>query len=331
MKRQVLALDIGGTKLAAAVVGEDGALSDRHVIETAVGDGAERVLESALELVAGVLESQPGDARPRVLGVSTKGLTREEGVLLSGMPGWSGLRIPAMLRQRFPGLTFATLNDVKAATLAELVWGSLRGVSHGLYVNLGTGIAAGIVADGRLVDGAHGAAGEIGYLVPERSMLSRCRPPGTELPAPLEGLVGGGAVPRRARAALGKELTMAQLVAESRDDPGATELVEDILSELVLWVVNVSVVLDPERVVIGGGFLGGGPEVCRKIAKALDSSAPFSPEVLPAHFGTESALVGAGALAFSMLEPAGLSGRSRRGTSTRFPIRLTTELKESSP
>ena len=310
----VLALDIGGTKLAAAVVDREGGLSHRQVVETRAEEGAHMVLDRAVQLAERVLRTEPERTRPKALGVATKGLTREEGVLLSGMIGWGDLRIPAVLRARFAPMTAWTMNDVKAATLAELTWGALRGVSDGLYVNLGTGVAAGLVVGGRLFEGAHGAAGEIAYLVPDRSLMGRPRRAG-EPTAPLEALLGGGAVPERARERLGRALTMEQLVRARKEDDGAARLIEEILSDLAFWIVNVSLVLDPSRLVIGGGFLGAGPELCQKISSSLASCGLFLPEVVEAHFGADSALVGAGALAFSRLDHC--ESAPRQGPTTR--------------
>ena len=120
----VLALDIGGTKLAAAIIGADGSMRGRHEISTRPEDGAEPVFVRALNLVAQVREEQAGGHPITALGVSTKGLTRDEGVLISGMPGWSDLRIPLRLRERFPDLAISIMNDVKAATLAEMTCAS---------------------------------------------------------------------------------------------------------------------------------------------------------------------------------------------------------------
>jgi glucokinase len=298
--RSVLALDMGGTKLAAAAVRSDGSVRSRRVTGTRPGDGADRAIERALDLAATVREEQGAGEGLSALGVSTKGLTGEDGVLISGMPGWSSLRIPGRLRGRFPDLAVSIMNDVKAATLAEMTWGALQGVTYGVYVNLGTGIAAGIVAGGEILEGAHDAAGEIGYLIPGREALGRTEQVGTvreDMAAPLEQLVGGLAVPSRADRELGVELTMEQLVEQSSQDGKAAALLDDILSELALWIVNVAVVVDPERVVIGGGFLRSPLDLCSRIRKVFDQAAVFSPDVQPAHFGADSAFVGAGALA----------------------------------
>jgi glucokinase len=307
----VLALDIGGTKLAAAIIGADGRMRGRHEISTRPEDGAEPVFVRALNLVAQVREEQAGGHPITALGVSTKGLTRDEGVLISGMPGWSDLRIPLRLRERFPDLAISIMNDVKAATLAEMTWGALRGVAHGVYMNLGTGIAAGIVVDGEILEGAHGAAGEIGYLLTGPEVLGRNQQGpvrAEDIPAPLEEHLGGRAVPGRARRQLGLALTMEQLTERSSHDDEAAALLEDILTELAVWIANVAVVVDPQRVVIGGGFLRSPSDLCGRVRKVFEQTLVFPPEVEPAHFHADSALVGAGALALGSWAAGGSAG-----------------------
>ena len=303
--RPVLALDVGGSKIAAALVEADGTLRGHRVSSTSPADGPDRVLQRALDLAEMVWEVHEGPARPGAIGVSTKGLTSEEGVQLSGMPGWSSLRIPALLRERFPTSAAVIVNDVKAATRAEMTWGALRGVGHGLYVNLGTGIAAGIVVAGELVEGAHGAAGEIGYLLPSRDSLARLRSRRTDeevLPL-LEGLVGGGAVPARTRRELGTALSMEQLIEQSARDSKTASALDELLDELAFWIANVAVVVDPERIVLGGGFLRSKSGLAERLRDVLERFAPFVPEVERAHFGADSALVGAGALALRLRQP----------------------------
>src|SRR5262249_424423 len=105
---------------------------------------------------------QPG--RLVGVGVSTMGITFEDRIELApNVQGWSRLRLPEMLRGQYPGVNIRIDNDVKAAAFAELTWGALQGADPGIYVNLGSGIAATIIAGGKVFAGAHGAAGEYGY------------------------------------------------------------------------------------------------------------------------------------------------------------------------
>jgi glucokinase len=104
------------------------------------------------------------------------------------------------------------------------------------------------------------------------------------MPAALEELVGGLAVPGRALRQLGEELTMEQLSERSHRDAKAAALIDDILSEVALWIVNVATVVDPARVVIGGGFLRAPSDICGRIQALFEKVSAFPPEVLPAHW-----------------------------------------------
>ena len=98
------------------------------------------------------------------MGVSTFGIPSEDGVALApAIDGWEDLAMGRDLREAFDGTPVTMATDVKAAALAEARWGALAGVDPGVYLNLGTGLAAAIVAGGRVLAGANGAAGEIGY------------------------------------------------------------------------------------------------------------------------------------------------------------------------
>lgn len=296
---EVLALDIGGTKLAAGIVDRSGRVRDRRVIPTGREDGADRVLERALSLVEELVANErQADRLPLGLGVSTNGLTREDGVdLAPAVPGWSQLRIPAALHARFPQLRATVVNDVKAATRAELAWGALHGVSEGLYVNLGTGIAAGIVWRRQVIEGAHGAAGEVGYIVPSPEALADRRPGA----AVLEERLGGRGVEGWTATERGKAISAQELFDSS--NPHVRETREQLIAEIALWVANVAIVVDPSRVVLGGGMIQSGSELCRRTAEILGEIAPFPIDVVPAHFGGESALLGAGAVALFAEQP----------------------------
>lgn len=295
---QILAIDIGGTKLSAGLVSASGELRGHRQIRTAADDGAERVLERALGLGREVIESETGQDGVAAVGLSTNGLTTEDGVSLApAVPGWSALRIPGALRDAFPELPTAILNDVKAATLAELRWGGLHGVSDGLYVNLGTGVAAGIVAAGKLQLGAHGAAGEIGYIAPTLASIGRRRPD----EALLEERIGGRGVATWASRELGRPVTLAQLMAAREEEPEA-RLRDQLMDEICFWIANVAIVNDPELVLIGGGIMRARSALTSYLETTIRRIGPFAIPVKPARFGAESSLLGAGAIALELLD-----------------------------
>jgi glucokinase len=295
---RIACLDIGGTKLASAVVAADGSVHGHRVIPTAAADGADAVLDRAMALLHEVLAAEQREhGIPAALGISTNGLTRPDGVdLAPSVPGWSRLRIPARLGQEFPGLASAIVNDVKAGAEAELAWGELRGISSGLYLNFGTGVAAAIISGGQVVQGAHGAAGEIAYLLPASGALDRLEPGET----PLEDIIGGRGVARWASAALGRPVTMAEIIT-SAGAGDTRELYDELTKLIAMWTVNLAIMVDPERVVIGGGLVraGAGP-VLDHLQAAVTKAAPFAAEIRRAQFGADSALVGAGAVALRL-------------------------------
>ena len=289
-------LDIGGTKLAAAVVTGDGTIRQHLTIPTRAAGGAAAVLDRAIALLREVLTAEQREhGPPSAIGVSTNGLTRPDGVdLAPSVPGWSELRIPARMGLEFPALRCAIVNDVKSGAEAELDWGELRGVGTGLYLNFGTGVAAAIIAGGQVLPGAHGAAGEIGYLLPDTAALT-ARLPGQ---APLEELIGGRGVAEWASAELGRPVTMADLVRSAGTGDDAEALYNRLADELALWTVNLTIMIDPERVVVGGGLVRTAAEpVLDRLRAAIGRAAPFPAEVVRARFGADSALVGAAAVA----------------------------------
>ncbi|WP_433244089.1 ROK family protein [Streptosporangium sp. CA-135522] len=284
---RVLGIDFGGTKVAIGVSDTDGP-RPAETIRLETGDRTlPRTLAAARELLGS----------PVAVGVSTCGVIRDGRVRLApNMPGWEGLELPRLLREEFGPTPVLIDNDVNAAAAAELRWGALRGVSTGLYVNLGTGLAAALVVGGRVVAGAHGAAGEIGYL------LGSADEPGfAEGRAPLEERVSGIALATRGSALLGRRVTAAELL----DLPGgpARGIVDEALDVLAMNVANLCVVLDPERVVVGGGMMGRAELILPRLSAVVSRAVPFPPEIEPARFIHDAPLLGALALAYATSGP----------------------------
>jgi glucokinase len=261
-----------------------------EVMPTQHEHGAEQAVQRVIAGAQRLLDAH--DAMAVAVGVSTMGVTHDEHVELApNVPGWDRLALPAMLTAAFPSAPVAIANDVKAAALAELEWGELQGVETGIYLNLGTGIAAALVVGGAVVDGAHGAAGEIGYWARSRGDESGAA--GGH--APLEEYVGGSGALLRARAELGVDGGVAALM--QRDDPAARAFLDDLYSEIALHTANLVVALDPERVVVGGGFTRGSDVALEVIEHRVEKFVPYPPELRTAAFGADAGTAGAVALA----------------------------------
>ena len=289
--QRVLAIDFGGTKIAiaTAVVGSSDGRPDSTVrLRTLGADGAHQAVRRTLDAARDLLTG------PAAVGVSTFGVLRGGEVRLApNVPGWDGMALPALLRDEFGDTPVAIDNDVNAGAAAELRWGALRGTDVGLYVNLGTGLAAALVAGGRVLPGAHGAAGEIGYLRDRDT-----DPHFADGRAPLEDTVSGVALARRGSALLGRPVSAAELFALSAE-PGVADLLDETVETLARTVANLCVTLDPERVVLAGGLMGAADRIMPRVAAVLRRSVPFPPELVKARFVDDAPLVGAVALALA--------------------------------
>jgi glucokinase len=162
----VLGLDFGGTKIAVAVCDLAGARLGTITVDSFPDDGASAAMERAVAAGRALLETAAPQGLLCAVGAATFGIPFDDRVELAPtIPGWEDLAFGRELKAAFPGVPVELATDVKAAAQAEARWGALVGSDPGLYLNLGTGLAAAVVVGGAVVTGAHRAAGEIGYNV----------------------------------------------------------------------------------------------------------------------------------------------------------------------
>jgi glucokinase len=298
----VLGMDFGGTKVALATADRRGRILAEERMPTDADRGARqavgRAVEAGRRLIAAT-EARYG-GRLAAVGVSSMGNTYEDHVVMApNVAGWGELALPAMLREGLRTDAVTIANDVKAAAWAEVKWGSLRGVEAGIFVNVGTGFAAALVLDGRIVHGAHGAAGEIGY---------NLRAPGEPLGAadgrlPVEEFVGGHGVAARARERFGPETNVPELFARARDHAAERAFVEEFVSEVAFQVTNLVIAWDPGLVVLGGGFMESADLVLPGLQEHARRFAPCPPRVEVARFVGDGGLRGSIALALEPMQP----------------------------
>lgn len=297
-KRRVLTIDIGGTNLTAGIVDANGDLHHGACEPTRAQEGADTVLARALELARGchAAETEAG-GEVDAIGVSTMGITHDRHVTLApNVPGWKQLRIPAAVAAAFPGLPSAIGNDVHYAARAEITWGTLKGVRDGVYLNLGTGICAAIVAGGQLQEGAHGASGEVGYTLVEGRHSA---PMAADDAAPFEEWYGGAGVARRLRDS-GLPESVSEL-RERTDDPRIADFLVSLWDGIAVLAANLCIALDPAVLSVGGGYVRTASDVLDRIRALVERAVPFPPRVVRAHFGADASLRGAGAAALELI------------------------------
>jgi len=296
----VLGIDFGGTKIATAVCDLAGNKLASAVVDSLGELGArasfDHGVQTARELLAQVATDAGGVAPTlEAVGVATFGIPFEDRVELApAIDGWDALPLGRELRAAFPGTHIRTATDAKAAAHAEARWGSLAGADPGVYLNLGTGLAAAVVTNGQVLQGSSGAAGEIGYFLRQRSDVGL--PAGQRML--LEDMVSGQGLRRRASTAE-VELTAADVFAASGSAGNIKleALVEDFVNELAFHVVNIAILVNPARIAVGGGMTRSWDRIGPTLAQALRAAVPYPPELVLAHFPQEAPLLGAVALA----------------------------------
>jgi glucokinase len=281
----VLGIDFGGTKIATAVCDLSGRRLATRVIDAEPERGARsafnRGVRGARELLAEVGQGRPLAA----VGVSTFGIPAEDGVALApAIDGWEDIAMGRELRQAFAGTPVTMATDVKAAALAEARWGALAGADPGVYLNLGTGLAAAIVVGGTVLAGAHGAAGEIGYNLRQTADV------GDAGYLMLEEVVSGRALARLSGRPAGEALAAGA-------DHRLAAIADQFTAELAFHVVNLAICIDPVRIAVGGGMTRSWDRIRPRLEAALEAAAPYRPELVLAGFPFDAPLVGALALA----------------------------------
>ena len=311
----VIGLDAGGTKLLGASLDEGLELGPR-VRHTWAGEGRDATLEVIARAVEDI-RAQAGDVEAVGLGVPSL-VDWDDGV-----SRWSNhlplddLPLRDLMTERL-GLPVVVDNDGNLAVLAEHREGAARDCRNAVFLAMGTGIGGGLVLDGKVYRGSHGYAGEFGHMVVDHD--------GADCPGAcpgrgcLEALASGRAIgvagERVARdapdSALGRRLAesgavLGQVVTElaHEGDEAARAVLADVGRRLGAGLTGIVNALDPDVVVIGGGAVTAGDlllDPAREVvaARALPPVAR-AVRIVPAQFGEEAGLLGAGLLARELL------------------------------
>ncbi|WP_371515524.1 ROK family protein [Kitasatospora sp. NBC_01300] len=291
----VVAVDVGGTGIKAALLDREAAV--RHQVRRATGRerGPEAVVATVVDLVADVRrEAARQGAQVDAVGLAVPGIVDEAtgtGVY-SATIGWRDVPFRELVAER-TGLPVAVTHDVRAGGVAEARLGAGRGEERFLFVPVGTSIAAAVMTGGRALPGAHHRAGEIGHLV--------VRPGGEACACGARGCAetyaSAAAVARRYTEATGRPALapeVARLAAEGDGAAGAVwQEAVDALADALLTAV---LVLDPPLVVLGGGLAESGDLLLAPLAAALAARARIqvAPRLVPAALGDRAGCLGAG-------------------------------------
>ncbi|MEV0591656.1 ROK family protein [Nonomuraea cavernae] len=307
----ILAIDVGGTKLAAGLVGPDGAVAASARVATPQDTDAETLWETLAALV------EPFSGAVDGVGVGCGGpMTWPRGeVSPLNIPAWHAFPLRARLAGRFPGLPVRVHNDAVCLAVAEHWRGAGRGSRDMLGMVVSTGVGGGLILGGRLIDGGTGNAGHIGHVVVEPDGGPPCgcggrgcleavaRGPGLTAWAVAQGWrpgrgvrEGGDEAYQEDRVVTGRALAADALAG----DEVALAAMRRAGRALGVAIASATHLCDLELVTIGGGLSQAGKPLFGPLEEALREHARMDfarrVRVVPAALGQEAGLVGAAAL-----------------------------------
>lgn len=321
-----LGIDVGGTKvLGVALDATDVVLAEARVPTPhdaadppesargrAAGEVADAVGEVARQLLDALQECRPGGGEVGGAGVGVPGMLDRQGVLrfAPNLQGASGADVADLVGRRLGRLPVVVENDACCAAAAEHEMGAAAGGDHVLVLTLGTGIGGALLSGGRVQLGAHGFAGEVGHMIVDRDgPPCACGRRGC-----WERYASGGGLGRLAREAAyagqlhevvavaggepdlvrGEHVTRAALAGDS----GALKVMDELGWWVALGLANLAAVLDPSRIVLGGGLVEAGEVLLvptrRYFVELLEAASVRAPvEIVPAQLGERAGAVGA--------------------------------------
>ena len=322
---RVIGVDLGGTKILAAVVEADGQISGRAKKRTRSELGPKRVIERIIETIRqAAAEANCAPDEVQAIGVGAPGpLDPIAGVILSApnLPGWENIPLGKALNDAF-GVPVFVENDVNAGTLAEQVLGAGRGTQDMVGIFVGTGVGGGIIAGGKLRSGARQAAGEVGHMVVAAGgPYCGCGRQGC-----LEAVASRTAIVRDLRAgmAAGRENQLETISGGDLDSMTSGLLAEAWRANCPLtrevigraqWYLGIHAAaivnfFDPEILVYGGGMVEAlGEEFLTPIREAayqyfiLQNDTPV--QIVAASLGDDAGILGAAVVARQRSENGG--------------------------
>ncbi|MFI5774859.1 ROK family protein [Streptomyces sp. NPDC051658] len=309
----VAALDIGGTKIAAALVDGGGALLVRAQRPTPARESAETVMGAVTEVLA-ELSGSPLWARAAAVGIGSAGPVDASAGTVSpvNVPGWRDFPLVERVGKAVGGLPVELVGDGVAMTAAEHWLGAARGYDNALCMVVSTGVGGGLVLGGKLHPGPTGNAGHIGHVSVDLD--------GDPCPCGSRGCVeriaSGPNIARRAleagwRPGPDGDASAAAVAAAARaGDPIALASFERAAQALAAGIAATAALVEIDIAVIGGGVAGAGDILFEPLRRALRRYATLSfirrIEVAPAVMGTDAGLVGAAAAA-ARVGPGGVA------------------------
>ncbi len=300
MDELAIALDVGGTAIKAALLRADGTAV--HETSMPTGAGPKSAVDTILQVAEALAERavELAGAPAVAAGVAVPGVVDEAaGIAVnSANLRWRDVPLRDLLTTRLR-LPVAVGHDVRAGGVAEARLGAGRGCPLFLFVPVGTGIAAAVAIDGRVVSGAHGRAGELGHLVARPDgPLCACGRRGC-----VEAIASAAAIARRYAVAGGDAVSAEQVAARAAaGEERAQRVWSEAVGALADGMLDAVTLFDPDLIAVGGGLARSGEQLLAPLRTALARRLTFEsmPRIVPAELGYRASCLGAGLLAFDL-------------------------------
>ena len=311
-----IGIDVGGTNVKIALVDEKGKIIYSNSVPTYAKMGYEYTVNNIKQAIRDLMkETNTTEKNIEGIGFDFPGqVDCKTGVvkLAPNIPGWVNVPIAQMIEEEFHIPTRID-NDVRCAALGELKFGAGKGCENFVCITVGTGIGSGLVINGKVVRGASNAAGEIGHIKLQMTNGPICGcgdtgcleafASGPSIVAMAQDYIKGGKSTkfREMAAAEGSEITPYMVAkAAEEGDPVAKRIFEIVGEYIGIGLTSVINLLNPEKVIIGGGVAEAGELLLEPIRRTVKERAMVvageAVEIVPAQLGNSAGVIGASML-----------------------------------
>lgn len=320
-KKLYIGIDVGGTKILAALITSQGTVLARKRCATPRKTKPRHTVKSILRLIEDILKERKISRQSiKAIGIGIPGVVNPKTGTIVVTPNMnlSGINIVAPLKKHFRK-PVALGNDVNLGLLGEQWLGAARAARNAVGIFIGTGIGGGIIQEGTLIRGAHEAAGEIGHMIvqPDGAVCG-CGNKGC-----LEAIAGRSGIERQIRQAIkrGKKTIVARLLdndlkvikskvlkkALQKKDKLVTGIMKHASRTLGYACISIKHLFDPEVIVLGGGLMEACGDFILPVVKRVFASDRFlknkAPcKIVPSRLEDDAVILGAAALAKSRFE-----------------------------
>ena len=309
MKEYAFGIDLGGTTAKIGLFTTSGALLEKWEVPTDTSNAGEHILENLAAAVLGKMKEQSIDPEQvEGVGIGVPGPVQNASVVpivCANLGGWGEQNVSARLSGLLDGLKVLVGNDANVAALGEIWMGAAKGCSSAVMVTLGTGVGGGVIVNNHVIDGTHGAGGEIGHLTVNRHETAVC---GCGKKGCLEQYSSATGVVRCMKKLLdenpdtpcvlrGTDFVAKDVFDAARSgDALAAREVDEMADTLGMALASIAATVDPEAFLVGGGVSRAGEVLFAPLTRHFKEYAFRSCRETPikqASLGNDAGIYGA--------------------------------------